>query len=283
MIGQTNILHRLKRDYINNDIPRFALFVGAEGSGKATLAKTVAKDAFNGNVIFVENRAPKIDEIRGVIESAYKVSEPTLIIILDVDRMSNAAKNSVLKVIEEPPKNVSFIMTACDTQCVLPTILSRARKYTLDNYSSRELFEYLESLKLDIDKTTMVKLIHSCNTPGDINKLIKQAGDDVDGYITAFYEYVETVMNNVALVSGANALKIGSKINLKDDDDKYDLKLFLNTFSKLCNEAWQVDFENKYIDGDIITHRALQRLNNAAFNKQMIFDMWVLELRQEWI
>ncbi|MDR0374120.1 MAG: DNA polymerase III, partial [Treponema sp.] len=50
-------------------------------------------------------------------------------LIENADRMQEGARNSLLKILEEPPAAVSIILTTCHEQALLPTILSRVRPY----------------------------------------------------------------------------------------------------------------------------------------------------------
>lgn len=99
MIGQERSLTKIDR-MIEIGFPRFSIICGETGSGKKTIAKTIAKK-LNAHLIISEI---KVDNIREIIDLAYKQSEPTLYLIPDTDKMSNAAKNALLKVTEEPPR-----------------------------------------------------------------------------------------------------------------------------------------------------------------------------------
>lgn len=51
--------------------------------------------------------------------------------ILNVDELDEAASNSMLKTVEQPPENTCIIMTATNSSRVIPTILSRAFRVTV--------------------------------------------------------------------------------------------------------------------------------------------------------
>ncbi|HNY22639.1 MAG TPA: hypothetical protein PKO22_10870, partial [Treponemataceae bacterium] len=51
------------------------------------------------------------------------------VIIENADRMQDAARNAFLKILEEPPSNVVFILTTSRRGAIMPTILSRVRTY----------------------------------------------------------------------------------------------------------------------------------------------------------
>ena len=52
-------------------------------------------------------------------------------IIRDADTMNNYAQNAALKLLEEPPKGVVFILCACNAQKFLPTVRSRCVETSL--------------------------------------------------------------------------------------------------------------------------------------------------------
>ena len=51
------------------------------------------------------------------------------LVIENADRMKDEARNSLLKLLEEPPDSISIVLTAQRRESVLPTILSRLRPY----------------------------------------------------------------------------------------------------------------------------------------------------------
>ena len=67
----------------------------------------------------------KIEDAKNVISEAY-VSESTLkFIILGAKSFNNISQNSLLKVLEEPPLNIMFIIITPSKSALLPTIRSR--------------------------------------------------------------------------------------------------------------------------------------------------------------
>ncbi len=93
----------------------------------------------NGNI--------KIDEIREIIyetiESSFN-SPKKIFIICGVENLRKESANALLKTIEEPPKNVYFILLS-RTLNIIPTIKSRAIKFHLESSTS---------LELEVDKKT---------------------------------------------------------------------------------------------------------------------------------
>lgn len=60
------------------------------------------------------------------------------IIIEHADRMLEASRNALLKILEEPPAQVRFILTSSRRQAIIPTILSRVRSYRFLNRNAED-------------------------------------------------------------------------------------------------------------------------------------------------
>lgn len=92
-------------------------------------------------VINKENGNIKIDEIRQIIYSAIESSynSPKKIFILSgIDQIRKESSNALLKILEEPPQNVYFILLS-RTLNILSTIKSRTVKFYLESSTNEEL------------------------------------------------------------------------------------------------------------------------------------------------
>jgi DNA polymerase-3 subunit delta' len=78
----------------------------------------------------------------GPSEEPFKV-----VVITEAERMTLPAANSILKMLEEPPKNWIFILTVSDSSRLLPTILSRCNEVKLNPLSPEAVFTILKSSK----------------------------------------------------------------------------------------------------------------------------------------
>ena len=263
MIGQKYLKKYVKTLIEEDNFPRFSIFVGPSGSGKKTFVPEIAGQLLANYVKVFDT---KVDTIREVITEAYKVVSPTVYFIPDADNMSNAAKNALLKVTEEPPNNSYFIMTLEDEVNTLETIRSRAQIFYMDMYFPKDLRDYADTLGIK-DKEELDIIADVCTTPGDVNILHEQGIKD-------FYDFTNLVLDNVADVSLANALKIPNKLSLKDGAEGYDLRLFLRMFMSLCIS------KQANVDWVRITSECLSRLRVKAINKQMLLDTWIFALRE---
>lgn len=73
-------------------------------------------------------------------EGGYKVQ-----IIWMIETMRVEAANKLLKILEEPPAKTLFILIAEDDKKILPTVLSRCHKITVNAIKSNEIYDILQS------------------------------------------------------------------------------------------------------------------------------------------
>ncbi|MDP2849525.1 MAG: DNA polymerase III subunit delta' [Sulfuricurvum sp.] len=67
----------------------------------------------------------KIEDAKEVIGEAYKSEENTKTLILGAKSFTVPAQNALLKILEEPPRNIVFILLAPNKSTFLPTVRSR--------------------------------------------------------------------------------------------------------------------------------------------------------------
>ena len=286
MIGQKELRTRIEQFIENGTFPRFSILVGPKGSGKKTLANWIRRCmGQNELTISYEATDVKIDTIRDIIAGAYKTAVTNIYIIPDADYMSNAAKNALLKVTEEPPNNAYFIMTLEDENNTLETIKSRGTVFHMDRYTPDEIASYFyEEYHANNGKPEEEIIRAICETPGEVDLL---SNIDNNNYIVDFYDYVKLVVDNIAEVSLANAFKIPSKVALKDDAEGYDLRLFWKAFMRvLMHKSLTFDCEAEQIiqygNAVAVTSKYLQKLRVKGINRSMLMDNWVLEIRELW-
>lgn len=265
MIGQKDLIEKISFGISQKVHPRFSIIVGENGSEKNEIGYLISKE-LDANYVCIED--VKVDTIRNMIAESYKVKTTTLYNIINADAMSVQARNSLLKVTEEPPNKAYFVMVLEDENNTLPTIKSRGMVFKLKPYTAEELLQYSRTEYNYSDEICDI-VLKLCETPGDIDILHDYSPKD-------FYSFVEKVVDNIATTSGSNSFKIASSIALKDDDsEKYNLKLFWRAFCNVC-------LDKKYLFGILVTSRYMSQLRVRTINKSMLFDKWILDIRQEW-
>ena len=269
MIGQEKVLSKIDR-LINYHFPRFTIITGQAGSGKKLLATQIAKK-LNATAIF---SGIKVDNIREVIKLAYKQAQPVVYILSDADSMSVNAKNALLKVTEEPPRQAYFIITVQDLSNTLQTLISRGTVFKMTPYSRDELVEYVEIKHYPFSEREKNIIYDVCRVPGDI--------DIISNYkIQEFYDFVKTVAENVTKVNGSNALKITKQLKYKDDDaGKYPVDLFLGVLMRVYLECMWNKPLLKWLDNMRLVSIARRELQITGINKPAVIDKLILDLRE---
>jgi hypothetical protein len=136
---------KLQIDYFLDSPSHALLLAGPAGSGKKTIAKTIAAKLLNVDIkkldsypYFIQVVRLKskqdiaIEQVREVI-SALKLKVPgnknvqRVIFVEDAHYLSVPAQNALLKVLEEPAAGTVFLLSVNSVKNVLPTIASRAQ------------------------------------------------------------------------------------------------------------------------------------------------------------
>ena len=270
MVGQKVLRHFIQGQIDAETFPKFAIFVGEKGSGKKTFVQDVFTSRFWQNIY---HTGTGVDDVRNIIAEANRLrGTRTVFYMPDADSMSLQAQNALLKVAEEPPKDTYIILTVEDEHSLLDTIRSRGNIYRMESYTRKDIEAYAKERYRAIEPYTQIAG-ELCQTPGDVNELMEYGPQ-------AFYKFVELVVEHVAVVSLANALKIANKVALKDEVDKYSLKMFLRAFLAICG-ARMLD-DSKYLEWSLITSATIQKVQTVrGVNKQMLFDSWLFDIR-EW-
>ena len=181
VVGQEHITETLKRQLVTGRLSHAYLFVGTRGTGKTTCAKILSRAVncqhpVNGNpcnecpscrgiesggILDVEELDAAsnngVDNIRALRDEA--VFTPAAVkkrvyIVDEVHMLSTAAFNALLKILEEPPEHLIFILATTELNKVPATILSRCQRYTFKRLTPEQIASRLryvaekEALKL---------------------------------------------------------------------------------------------------------------------------------------
>ena len=184
LYGQDNVKTILIESIKNNKIAHAYLFSGPRGTGKTSTAKLFAKtincENPNNGIPCNECQACKnyeqspdiieidaasnngVDEIRELRNNAKILptfSKYKIYIIDEVHMLSQSAWNAFLKILEEPPKHVIFILATTEIQKVPITILSRCQRFNFQRINKEIIYENLLNIsnieKIEIDNEAL--------------------------------------------------------------------------------------------------------------------------------
>lgn len=275
MIGQEALKELCKK--WNSDpktVPALLILAGPAGWGKKTAVEYIRKNVKNDGMLRAENNSVSV--VREVIDKAYKLGGIVYYVFTDCDNMSVQAKNAMLKVMEEPPQGARFILTVKNSSSVLGTIKSRAFVYEMYPYSREELQQFVKDYRgeEDVKKVQISRYFISC--PGDIVRMasLPEAG-------AGLIDYADMMADYIGEATQANALKIGTRLDIKGDDpNKYPIDLFLRVVRDRCYSNFLRDRKVKDFQGVARIGRALSELSVNTASKQNIIDCLLIDLRR---
>ncbi len=172
VVGQSHVVRTLQGALERDLVSHAYLFAGPRGTGKTTMARIFARainctsekgkpcgacslcqlSASNGSLDIIEIDAASnrtIDDMRALKETL-SVS-PTLgthkVYVVDEAHMiTKEAFNAFLKMLEEPPKHVVFILATTEAHKIPATILSRVQKFDFHKLTPTEISSKLASI-----------------------------------------------------------------------------------------------------------------------------------------
>ena len=270
MVGQKEILSNVDYWIKTDTVPRFMIVSGSKGSGKATLAKEIAR-RMRAYVIECEL---SVDDVREAVKNCYKCAGTTVYLFRDADKMSTAAKNAMLKITEEPPRQAHFIVTVQNDDNMLETLRSRATNLQMAPYSAEELDIFYHDYTHKHNR--LIREV--CDTPGLMLEMEKINVEEL-------LEFCNTIVDNIQQVTGVNAFKIVQRINLKETGDGYDPDLFFHCLKyvllqKMADEKASVDYLVKLGKMMMCTCKYHREMNITGVKKDATLDMWVLSMRE---
>ena len=166
VVGQEHVTETLQRQVAEGRLSHAYLFTGTRGTGKTTCAKILAKAVNcehpeNGNpcnkcqsclgiesggfldVMELDAASNNgVDHVRALRDEAiYSPAQvkKRVYIIDEVHMLSIAAFNALLKILEEPPEHLMFILATTELHKVPATILSRCQRFAFRRILPREI------------------------------------------------------------------------------------------------------------------------------------------------
>lgn len=291
LVGQEYTKKLLKNSVINNKFAHAYIFTGPRGTGKTSSAKIFAKAInclhpidgnpcnkcqncvnFESSPDIIELDAASnngVDDIREIINNVRLAPSSMKIKVYIIDEfhmLSTSAFNALLLTLEEPPKDVVFILATTDIQSVPITVLSRCQRFDFKPISIQDIENRLkfvcgeENLKATDDAIKEIAMMSNGGLRDALSILDQVAGNgeeiDIQDVIANFggisnkkinqlLSYYEN--NSVAeLIDYINEIKYDG-IDIKVLIDKIITKIKSVLIDiKLDNYNGKLDFDNLY-------------------------------------
>ena len=199
VIGQEHITETLKKQVAEGRTSHAYLFTGTRGTGKTTCAKILAKAVncehpVNGDpccqcpsclglesgsfldVLELDAASNNgVDQVRALRDEAIYAPanvKKRVYIVDEVHMLSTAAFNALLKILEEPPAHLMFILATTELHKVPATILSRCQRYSFKRILPKDIAQRLtyvagqEHIDLTADGAELLSLLDQCAAAG---------------------------------------------------------------------------------------------------------------------
>ena len=270
--GQEHVTETLRRQIISGRLSHAYLFVGTRGTGKTTCAKILSRAVNceapvdgnpcnkcvsctgieNGSILDVlELDAASnngVDNVRELREEA--IYSPAFVkkrvyIVDEVHMLSTPAFNALLKILEEPPEHLIFILATTELHKVPATILSRCQRYSFKRLSPASISERLikvataEGLDLSADAVEKLAALADGSMRDGLSLLDQCATDTVID--------LPRVLDTVGLAGAQQILSLAEAIASRDTaaalrvlenlyDDGRDMAALLNEIGALVRD-----------------------------------------------
>jgi DNA polymerase III subunit gamma/tau len=264
VLGQSSVKETLINAIKNKKIVHAYLLTGPRGSGKTSTARIIAKSLNCTNGLdglspttkpcgkcescksITNSSSIDVSEIdaasHGGVEDARKLIEKVnlasssgkyrVYIIDEVHMLSAAAFNALLKVIEEPPSNVVFILATTEEHKVMKTISSRCQQLRFNSINPADCLERLEYVsqkeKINIDKDALELIArHADGAMRDALSLLDQLSVFSEDGVNVTEDKVLEIVGAIA----SEELKSIAESIFKRDPENL-IKIISNLFDK---------------------------------------------------
>ena len=260
VVGQAHITDTLQRQVAEGRVGHAYLFTGTRGTGKTTCARILAKavncehpidgapccqcDACRGidsgtllDVTELDAASNNgVDQVRALREEAVytpSVLKKRVYIIDEVHMLSIAAFNALLKILEEPPEHLLFILATTELHKVPATILSRCQRFSFRRISQEDIaarlqyVAYQENIDLDDGAARVIARLADGGMRDGLS-LLDQCASATTGELTAERVYAclgiagerkcGEMMGYIAAHDTKNALELFNRLYTEGKD-----------------------------------------------------------------
>ena len=279
VVGQSHVTTTLGRAIERDRVAHAFLFTGIRGVGKTTMARILARalnctnrqgaepcnecsscvQVLSGSsvdVLEIDGASNNgVDEVRALIEAAQYCpagGRYRVYIIDEVHQLSKPAFNALLKILEEPPSHVKFVLATTESHKVLPTVLSRCQRYDFRRLTIGEITGQLEQIverdELEVSKDALALIAREADgSMRDAQSLLEQvaaatggqadAGDVQSTLGIAGTELIIGAVTGIVRRDGAAVVKLVHEIRDSGHDVERVLHEILELVRHVCVAA----------------------------------------------
>ncbi len=158
VLGQTPVIKVLKEKLKKGDMPHALLFMGPSGVGKTTIARALRKPLKCHPSEFHEVNCADIRGIDNIREIRKRMSlrpmngQAKIWLIDEAHKLTNDAQNALLKMLEDTPGHVYFMLATTEPNKVIRTIHTRCMPFHLKPIGEKELSGLIRLVSTDEER-----------------------------------------------------------------------------------------------------------------------------------
>ncbi len=311
VLGQDRVVNVLKNQVKSGQISHAYLFAGERGCGKTTCAKIFAK-AINclnpidsspcgecENCKSIEEESTmdvvemdaasnrRIDDIRNLKETVvyppnnlkYKVY-----IIDEAHMITREAFNALLKIMEEPPSHLVFILATTEIEKIPKTILSRVQKFEFNKIGREDIIKQIDIILSDRNismqdeaKELIVKkakgaMRDALSILDQVLSIEKEyfSIEDVENILGLVdFESLDKLVDNIISYNQKESLDLLFKLRENDKDDKDILDGLVGYFRDIM--VYKTSLNEKYIENSDYLALIKEKTKNISSDRIVSF------------
>ena len=311
VLGQDRVVNVLKNQVKSGQISHAYLFAGERGCGKTTCAKIFAK-AINclnpidsspcgecENCKSIEEESTmdvvemdaasnrRIDDIRNLKETVvyppnnlkYKVY-----IIDEAHMITREAFNALLKIMEEPPSHLVFILATTEIEKIPKTILSRVQKFEFNKIGREDIIKQIDIILSDRNismqdeaKELIVKkakgaMRDALSILDQVLSIEKEyfSIEDVENILGLVdFESLDKLVDNIISYNQKESLDLLFKLRENDKDDKDILDGLVGYFRDIM--VYKTSLNGKYIENSDYLALIKEKTKNISSDRVVSF------------
>ena len=215
VIGQDHIVKTLEGALREKNFGHAYLFIGSRGTGKTSVARILARELGASERDTYEIDAAShtgVENIRELREQALTMpfESPRKVYIVDeVHMLSKGAFNAFLKLLEEPPEHVVFILATTELEKVPETVQSRCQTFTFKKPTQKVIAEMVarvanaEGFSLEKASAELIGLLSDGSFRDALSALQKILASSSDKKVS---------VEEVVMVTGAPKIKLVERV-----------------------------------------------------------------------
>lgn len=311
VLGQDRVVNVLKNQVKSGQISHAYLFAGERGCGKTTCAKIFAK-AINclnpidsspcgecENCKSIEEESTmdvvemdaasnrRIDDIRNLKETVvyppnnlkYKVY-----IIDEAHMITREAFNALLKIMEEPPSHLVFILATTEIEKIPKTILSRVQKFEFNKIGREDIIKQIDIILSDRNismqdeaKELIVKkakgaMRDALSILDQVLSIEKEyfSIEDVENILGLVdFESLDKLVDNIISYNQKESLDLLFTLRENDKDDKDILDGLVGYFRDIM--VYKTSLNEKYIENSDYLALIKEKTKNISSDRVVSF------------